>query len=157
MQWSDEQFMDLAIVEAGKAEGLGEVPVGALIVNHDGEIVSVGHNQPVSGGDPTAHAEIIAMRDAARRIGNYRLTGLTLYCTLEPCPMCAGAMVYSRIKRLVYGAPDGRAGAAGSLYNVVDDPRLNHRLEISRGVRGEECSALLKRFFELRRAARERS
>jgi tRNA(adenine34) deaminase len=152
MRWSDEQFMDLAIIEAGKAEALGEVPVGAVIVNPDGEVVSVGHNQPASSGDPTAHAEIIALREAARHLGNYRLTGLTLYCTLEPCPMCAGAMVHSRIKRLVYGAPDSRAGAAGSLYNVVDDPRLNHRLEISRGVRNEECSSLLKRFFELRRA-----
>jgi tRNA(adenine34) deaminase len=150
-QGFDEQFMDLAIAEAQKAYSVGEVPVGAVIVNAEGDVVAVGSNQPVTSGDPTAHAEIIAMRSAAKRLGNYRLGGLTLYCTLEPCAMCAGAMVHARIKRLVYGAPDTRAGAAGSLYNVVDDPRLNHRLDVFRGIRAEECRAILQKFFEAKR------
>src|SRR5688572_10819507 len=140
--------MDLALDQARKAGGNGEVPVGAVIVDAKGEVAGIGFNQPINSGDPTAHAEIIAMREAARRVGNYRLGGMTLYCTLEPCAMCAGAMVHARIARLVYGTGDPRAGAAGSLYNVADDPRLNHRIDIIRGVRGAEARALLQQFFE---------
>ena len=147
----DEQFMDLALQEARKAEAAGEVPIGAVIVDSTGNILGIGFNQPVSSGDPTAHAEIVALRRAAERVGNYRLAGLTLYCTLEPCAMCAGAIVQARIQRLVYGAPDRRAGAAGSLYNIVDDPRLNHRVDVFRGMRGPECMEILRRFFEGKR------
>ena len=144
----DERFMDLALEHAEKARSLGEVPVGAVVVDSAGNIAGAGFNQPVSGADPTAHAEMIALREAARRTGNYRLAGFTLYCTIEPCAMCAGAMVHARIERLVYGAPDSKAGAAGSLYNVVDDPRLNHRIDVFPGVRGEQCRALIREFFE---------
>lgn len=147
---SDERFMDTAIEQARKAEAAGEVPVGAVIVL-DGTIVGHGFNQPISLRDPTAHAEILAMRDAARNAGNYRLTGATIYCTVEPCIMCAGAMIHARIARLVYGASDPKVGAAGSIYNVLTDPRLNHRVSVYPGLRQAECSALLKRFFESRR------
>src|SRR5580765_573999 len=115
----DENFMDLAQAEARRAEGAGEVPVSAVIVVKAGNVIARGFNHPISTHDPTAHAEIIAMRAAARVLGNYRLTGLTLYCTMEPCVMCAGAIVHARIQRLVYGAADARAGAAGSIYDVV--------------------------------------
>jgi tRNA(adenine34) deaminase len=147
----DGHFMDLALEQARKAAANGEVPVGAVIVDPHGEVAGIGFNQPISCGDPTAHAEIMAMREAARRVGNYRLSGMTLYCTLEPCAMCAGAMVHARITRLVYGTGDPKAGAAGSLYNVADDPRLNHRIDIDRGVRSAESRALLQQFFESRR------
>ena len=143
--------MDLALEEARKAEAAGEVPVGAVIVSEDETVVATGFNQPVSSRDPTAHAETLALRYAARQIGNYRLNGVTLYCTLEPCAMCAGAMVHARIARLVFGAADLRAGAAGSIYNIVNDPRLNHRIEVYPGVREEECRTLLKQFFERKR------
>jgi len=146
-----ETFMDLALEEARRAEKAGEVPVGAIIVNDTGEVVAHGFNQPISTHDPTAHAEIVAMRAASRAIGNYRLTGLTLYCTMEPCVMCAGAIVHARIQRLVYGAPDPRAGAAGSIYNVLADSRLNHQVAIVAGVREDECRKLVQSFFENRR------
>jgi tRNA(adenine34) deaminase len=147
----DETFMDLALEEARNAEKLGEVPVGAIIVDAAGHIVARGFNRPISAHDPTAHAEIVAMRDAARITGNYRLTGLTLYCTMEPCAMCAGAMVHARIQRLVYGAADPRAGAAGSLFNIVTDSRLNHQISVVAGVRENESRILVQRFFEKRR------
>ena len=147
----DERFMDMALEEARKAENAGEVPVGAVIVDAKGNVVARGFNQPISLHDPTAHAEIVAMRAAAKAIRNYRLAGLMLYCTMEPCVMCAGAMVHSRIERLVFGAVDAKAGAVGSIYNVLADPRLNHQMEVVSGVREEECREIVQRFFERRR------
>jgi tRNA(adenine34) deaminase len=147
---SDEQYMDFAIAEARKAEAAGEVPVGAVIVA-DGVVIGRGFNQPISASDPTAHAEIIALREASRHQENYRLSNATLYCTVEPCTMCAGAMIHARLQRLVFGTPDPKAGAAGSIYNVLTDPRLNHRVEVVSGIREDECTALLRGFFEKRR------
>lgn len=149
---SDERLMDLALEEARKAQAAGEVPVGAIVVS-DGAIVGRGFNRPISSKDPTAHAEMIALRNAAQQIGNYRLSGVTMYCTVEPCMMCAGAMIHARIARLVYGAPDPKAGSAGSLYNVLTDPRLNHRVEVLPGIRGAECASLLRDFFSQRRTS----
>ena len=143
--------MEQALSEAHKALAAGEVPVGAVIVTKEGEIVGRGYNHPISAHDPTGHAEIVAMRDAARQLRNYRLTSTTLYCTLEPCLMCAGAMVHARISRLVFGARDLKAGAAGSLYNVLSDSRLNHQPELVTGVREPECRKLLQEFFEWKR------
>jgi tRNA(adenine34) deaminase len=148
--WTDEDFMDAAIEQARQAAAGGEVPVGAVIVAA-GEIVATGFNRPISGIDPTAHAEIVAMRAAAMHIQNYRLTGAILYCTLEPCIMCVGAMVHARIARLVFGVTDPKAGAAGSLYNIPADVRLNHRIEVTRSIRHSECSLLLREFFERKR------
>src|SRR5215472_9716459 len=119
--YRDEDYMQLALTEARRAAALDEVPVGAVVVSKDGVVIGRGYNHPISADDPTAHAEIVALREAARTIGNYRLVGATLYCTIEPCTMCAGAIVQSRIARLVFGAPDPKAGAAGSLYNIVTD------------------------------------
>ena len=147
---SDAQYMDLALAEALKAAGAGEVPVGCVVVL-DGAVIGRGFNHPITAHDPTAHAEIIAMREAAAHLKNYRLTGVTLYCTLEPCMMCAGAMIHARIGRLVFGTPDPKAGSAGSIYNVLTDPRLNHRVDVLTGVREDECSALLREFFAGRR------
>jgi tRNA(adenine34) deaminase len=147
----DDYFMEQALAQARNALAAGEVPVGALVVSKSGDIVGRGYNHPISAHDPTSHAEIVAMRDAARHLANYRLTGMTLYCTLEPCVMCAGAIVHARIARLVFGACDPKAGAAGSLYNVVNDPRLNHQPEIVTGVREPECRKLLQEFFEWKR------
>jgi tRNA(adenine34) deaminase len=146
----DEPFMRRAIELAREAEAAGEVPVGAVIV-HDGEILAEGFNRPISTHDPTAHAEMVTLRAAAARLDNYRLTGTTLYVTLEPCAMCAGAMVHARVTRLVYAATDPRAGAAGSVFNVVQSPALNHRLEVVPGVLAEECASLLRDFFVARR------
>jgi tRNA(adenine34) deaminase len=146
----DERFMRRAIELAREAEAAGEVPVGAVIVR-DGEVLAEGFNRPISTHDPTAHAEMVALRAAAARIDNYRLLDTTLYVTLEPCAMCAGAMVHARVRRLVYAATDPRAGAAGSLFNVVQHPALNHRLEVVPGVLAEDCGALLRGFFVARR------
>jgi len=140
-------LMGQALEQARTALGAGEVPVGAVVVAADGTIVGRGYNHPISSQDPTGHAEIMALREAARSIGNYRLTGMTLVCTLEPCVMCAGAIVHARIARLVFGAYDPKAGAAGSIYNVVSDPRLNHQPEVVSGVREAECRQLLQEFF----------
>jgi tRNA(adenine34) deaminase len=148
---SDEEFIGRALELARKAERAGEVPVGAVIADPDGNVVGDGANESVTGCDPTAHAEIVALRRAARRTGNYRLPGMTLYATIEPCAMCAGAMIHARIQRLVYGAADPRAGAAGSIFNVVSDSRLNHRIEVTSGVREQECRTLIQAFFERRR------
>lgn len=147
---SDERYMDLALTEAKKAAVAGEVPVGAVIVSGDA-VIGRGFNQPISSNDPTAHAEIIALREAARALGNYRLSGATMYCTVEPCMMCAGAMIHARIARLVFGTPDPKAGSAGSIYNVLTDPRLNHRVDVVSGIREDECTALLRDFFAERR------
>jgi len=150
METPDEMYMRRAIELARQAEAAGEVPVGALIVRN-GEVIAEGFNRPISTHDPTAHAEMVALRAAAARSDSYRLTGTTLYVTLEPCAMCAGAMVHARVERLVYGAPDPRAGAAGSIFNVVRTAELNHRLDVDGGVLGEECATLLRDFFAARR------
>jgi tRNA(adenine34) deaminase len=147
---SDVRYMDLALAEAQKAEAAGEVPIGAIVVSSD-IVIGRGFNQPISSRDPTAHAEMIALREAARYQQNYRLTAATVYCTVEPCMMCAGAMVHSRITRLVIGTMDPKAGSAGSIYNVLTDPRLNHRVDVITGIREDECAALLREFFAKRR------
>jgi len=143
--------MDQALNEARNAELAGEVPVGAVVADRDGTVIASGFNQPISRQDPTAHAEIVAMRLAAKITGNYRLSNLTLYCTMEPCLMCAGAMVHARIQRLVYGTADLRAGAVGSIYNVLADSRLNHQVEVISGVREQECRQIVQRFFAVKR------
>jgi len=147
---ADEQFMDLALGEAEKAMAAGEVPVGAVVVSA-GTVVGRGYNRPISAMDPTAHAEMLAIREAARASGNYRLPEVTLYCTVEPCMMCAGAMIHARISRLVFGTPDPKAGSAGSIYNVLTDPRLNHRVEVVSGICEDRCAAILRTFFASRR------
>jgi tRNA(adenine34) deaminase len=146
----DAGFMRIALVEARQAAIRGEVPVGAVLVS-GGEIVAQAHNRRETGADPTAHAEILVLREAAQKQGHWRLSGATLYVTLEPCPMCAGAMVLARIDRLVYGATDPKAGAAGSLFNLVQEPRLNHRMEVIAGVLADECGVVLQEFFRERR------
>jgi len=140
-----------ALEEAGRGLDAGEVPVGALVVV-DGAILGQAHNAPVGLLDPTAHAEVLALREAARKTGNYRLTGATLYATLEPCPMCCGAALHARIARLVYAAADPRAGAVESMFRLLAEPRLNHRVEVRGGVLAEDSRALLRRFFEARRS-----
>ena len=147
-----EEWMRAALAEAEKAAAAGEVPVGAVVVSPDGEILSRGRNSPIGSNDPTAHAEILALRAAARKLGNYRLTGCRLVVTLEPCPMCAGAAVSARVAEIVFGAEDPKSGAVATLYRIASDPRLNHRAEIIPGVLADECSALLKKFFRGRRA-----
>ena len=142
--------MSQALELALQARDHGEVPVGAIVV-HDGAVIGEGFNQPISLADPSAHAEMQAMRNAARRLDNYRLLDATLYVTLEPCAMCAGAMVQARIKRLVYGAADPKTGATGSVFNLVQSEQLNHRLEVEGGVMEKECGELLKDFFRKRR------
>ena len=147
----DLYFMREALREAEAAARKGEVPVGAILVSEEGDLLARAHNQPISLCDPTAHAEILALREGAKRLGNYRLLGTTLYVTLEPCPMCAGALVYARVKRLVFGARDAKSGACGSIYNIVNDERLNHRLEVISGLLEEEAAKLLRDFFKIRR------
>ncbi len=144
-------FMKRALELAQRAAKVEEVPVGAVVVSPEGKILGEGFNQPVHLKDPSAHAEILALREAAQKLGNYRLLGCTIYVTLEPCPMCAGALVYARLKRLVFGAHDPKSGACGSLYNLVQDPRLNHRLEVESGLLAEEAALLLRDFFRTRR------
>jgi len=146
----DDQFIEQALALAARAESEGEVPVGALIVM-DGKVIGEGWNRPRSQNDPTAHAEMIAIRAAASTIGNYRLGGATLYVTLEPCPMCAGAMVHARVSRVVFGAPDPIAGAAGSVFNLLQAPTLNHRAEVCGGVLADQCGDRLRKFFVDRR------
>jgi tRNA(adenine34) deaminase len=141
------RWMREAIREARRAEAVGEVPVGAVLVK-DGVVVGRGHNLRESSQDPTAHAELIATKGAASRLGTWRLSGVTVYVTLEPCPMCAGALVNARVDRVVYGATDPKAGATETLYAIGDDPRLNHRFEIVSGVLADECGALLSGFFQ---------
>ena len=156
--------MRLALREAAKAAAKDEVPIGAIIVDADGRVIARGHNLRESMGDPTAHAEIVAIRKAAVRLrraqnsklitqnsGFWRLTGCTLYVTLEPCPMCAGAIVNARLPRLVYGAADPKAGACGTLMDVARDPRLNHRAEVAAGVLASECAGILRDFFRKKR------
>lgn len=140
-----------ALLLARRAEAAGEVPVGAVVV-HEGRIAGEGWNRPIGAHDPSAHAEIVALRAAAQRLGNYRLTGSALYVTLEPCVMCAGAIVHARVARLVFGADDPGAGAVRSVYDVIANPRLNHRVDWQGGVLGVECGERLRAFFRARRA-----
>jgi len=147
----DIELMGLALAEAGQAESHGDVPVGAVVIDADGRVIASRHNERELTGDPTAHAEILALRDASGAIGSWHLTGCTLYVTLEPCVMCGGALVNARIERLVYGAADLSAGACLSLYNVCDDPRLNHRVDLSTGILADDCGQLLTDFFAARR------
>ncbi|MEU2877788.1 tRNA adenosine(34) deaminase TadA [Streptomyces sp. NPDC007070] len=142
--------MRLALAEARRAVEGGDVPVGAVVLSADGAVLGAGHNEREATGDPTAHAEVLAIRRAAERVGEWRLSGCTLVVTLEPCTMCAGAIVLSRVDRVVYGARDEKAGAAGSLWDVVRDRRLNHRPEVIEGVLAEDCAALLTEFFRAR-------
>lgn len=147
----DEQMMHRALLLADKAERIGEIPVGAVLVNEQGEIIGEGWNLSIVNADPTAHAEIMALRNAAQHVQNYRLLNTTLYVTLEPCTMCAGAILHSRIKRLVFGAADYKTGAVGSRFHFFDDYKMNHSLEITAGVLQEECSQKLSAFFQKRR------
>ena len=148
---SDEDWMRRAIALAERASGQGEVPIGAVLVR-DGELLGEGYNRPIGEHDPSAHAEIMALRDAGRRVGNYRLPGSVLYVTLEPCPMCAGALVHARVARVVFGASDPRGGACGSVFDLLpSDARFNHRTECDGGVLAGDCGALLRDFFRKRR------
>lgn len=140
----------MALVQAAEAQAQGEVPVGAVLV-HDGQMVAQGFNRPIATHDCSAHAEMVCLRAAGQILGNYRLPGSTLYVTLEPCVMCAGAIIHARIARVVYGATDPKAGAAGSVYDVLSAARLNHRVELESGVLAEECGDVLRSFFRARR------
>ncbi|MFM2085625.1 MAG: hypothetical protein RLZZ237_494 [Pseudomonadota bacterium] len=147
---ADTAFMQLALEQAQHAWDLGEVPVGAVVVK-DGAVIAVGYNQPIGRHDPTAHAEIQALRAAAEKLGNYRLPGCVLYVTLEPCVMCSGAMLHARLSRVVFGASDPKTGACGSVLNLFEQAALNHQTAIAGGVMADECGAFLKRFFVERR------
>jgi len=147
---ADLRFMRLALREAERGAREDEVPVGAVVVA-EGQVVARAHNRPIHLLDPAAHAEILALRRAARRLGNYRLEGCTLYVTIEPCAMCAGAMVQARLGRVVFGAPDPKSGACGSALRVLNHRRMNHRLEVTRGVLAGDCARVMKEFFSRRR------
>jgi tRNA(adenine34) deaminase len=151
-----EHFMRQALEQARRAAACGEVPVGAVVVK-DGQVIGRGHNSPLSAQDPTAHAEVLALREAARTLGNYRLEGCTLYVTLEPCTMCSGAMLHARVDAVVYGAAEPRTGAAGSVLDVFGYPAINHQTRVLRGVLAAQCSALMAEFFQLRRQEKRRS
>jgi tRNA(adenine34) deaminase len=146
----DAAWMELALAEAALAASAGEVPVGALVIK-DGEIIGRGHNRNLLENDPTAHAEIVALREAAAKVGNHRLNGCLMVATIEPCAMCAGALVHARIARLVYGANDPKAGAVGSALQVLNHPRLNHQMEVSAGVLAGKCSEIVQQFFREKR------
>ncbi len=149
---SDVHFMQLALEQAKLAWAQGEVPVGAVVVK-DGVVVASGFNQPIGRHDPTAHAEIVALRNAAEALGNYRLPGCELYVTLEPCVMCSGAMMHARLSRIVFGAPDPKTGAGGSVVNLFEHSQLNHQTSIEGGVMADECGGMLREFFAERRKA----
>ncbi len=144
-------FMKLALIEGEKAKNSGEVPIGAVLVNETGDILSATHNQTISRVDPSAHAEILALREGAVKLNNYRLLSTVLYVTLEPCVMCMGALIHARVDTVVFGAKDPKWGAAGSLYNFATDSRLNHHPEVFGGICEDECSALIKKFFKEKR------
>ena len=144
-------YMKLALSEAKKADEKAEVPIGAVLVSQAGDILAASHNQTISLNDPTAHAEILVLRKAAHQTQNYRLLNTILYVTIEPCVMCMGALVHARISRLVYGAKDPKWGAAGSLYDLADDIRLNHRVEVIAGICADDCRALMQNFFRSKR------
>ncbi|HEX8811170.1 MAG TPA: tRNA adenosine(34) deaminase TadA [Terracidiphilus sp.] len=147
---TDREAIDVALVQARLAAEAGEVPIGAVIV-HEGEIIARGQNRVLRDQDPTAHAEIVAMRAAAAALGNYRLLGCMLYATLEPCAMCAGAMIHARLDRVVFATPDPKAGAAGSVLAVLNHPKLNHQMQVEQGIGAEESAELLRSFFRERR------
>ncbi|MBW2307550.1 MAG: nucleoside deaminase [Deltaproteobacteria bacterium] len=157
---ADEHFMSLALEQGRRAFQHQEVPVGSVVVDWDGDyprVLAEAHNRRAIDGDPTAHAEILAIREASRKKGDWRLTGTTLYVTIEPCPMCMGAILLARIDRVVFGCGDPKGGAAGSVYDLSDDPRLNHRVALTRGVREQECRRIMQDFFScLRREHSER-
>jgi tRNA(adenine34) deaminase len=148
---TDREAMEAALAEARTAAEAGEVPIGAVAIRED-EIIGRGQNRVLRDNDPTAHAEIVAIREAAAALGNYRLNGCTLYVTLEPCAMCAGAMIHARLDRLVYAAPDPKTGAAGSVLEVLNHPRLNHQMQVEQGILADEAGELLRGFFRERRA-----
>ena len=152
---ADERLMRVALGAAREAAERGEVPVGAAVVDEAGALLAVAGNRTRADCDPTAHAEVVALREAARRAGNYRLSSATLYSTVEPCAMCAGALVQARVRRLVYGAPDERAGAVESVFRVCDSSSLNHRMELTPRVLEEECRALMQEFFRARRQQKD--
>ena len=147
---TDHKMMKLAIEEALQASREGEVPVGAVLVS-DGQVVAKNHNRSISCNDPTAHAEILVLREGAAQAGNYRLNGYELYVTIEPCPMCAGAILHSRISRLIFGARDEKGGAVESLYRLLHDTRLNHQVQVTEGVLAEQCQEIMQSFFHARR------
>lgn len=147
-----EAFMGRALREAEKAGFEEEVPIGAVLISADGTILAADHNRTRQEKDPTAHAEILVLRKAARVVNNYRLTGTTLFVTIEPCPMCAGALIQARVARVVFGAPDPKAGALGSLYDLSGEGRLNHRIEVIPGILEPECRNLMQKFFKVRRS-----
>jgi tRNA(adenine34) deaminase len=153
MSCTHDEFMQLALREAGKAGQMNEVPVGAVLVDAAGQVLAAACNRTISHNDPTAHAEILALRRAAARLGNYRLVGTTLYVTIEPCIMCMGAIVHARVQRVVFGTPDLKWGSAGSLYNFALDQRLNHRPEIIQGICQDQCRNLIQDFFRQKRQA----
>ena len=147
---NDYDFMRIALEEAQAAYSAGEVPVGAVLVQ-DGHILARAHNLPITMNDPSAHAELLALRQAGEKVGNYRLVGAELYITLEPCIMCAGAIVQARLARVIFGARDPKCGAAASLYNILTDERLNHQVEVTEGILQEECGEIMSRFFRQKR------
>jgi len=154
MEQSDDKWMEEALSEASKAQAEGEVPVGVVIVQN-GKIVARGQNRNLRDNDPSAHAEIVAMRAAGERLGNHRLEGCEMFVTIEPCAMCAGAMIHARLRRLVYGAKDPKAGAVESVIPVLNHPRLNHRIQVTSGILENRCSAVLRGFFRSKRATGE--
>lgn len=151
MQSADDKWMKVALAEAELARSAGEVPIGACIVSESGGLLAAAGNRTIADCDPTAHAEVLALRRAASIIGNYRVIGATLYTTIEPCAMCAGALINARIAKLVFGAPDERFGAAGTLFNICDNDNLNHRITVERGVLADDCRRLMQDFFKERR------
>ncbi|MCR5536613.1 MAG: tRNA adenosine(34) deaminase TadA [Succinivibrio sp.] len=156
LPYPDEHYMQLAIEQAQLAYRLGEVPVGCVLVSAEGEVVGRGHNLTITSHDATAHAEVVALREAGQALGNYRLPALQMFVTLEPCIMCVGAIIHSRLQRLVYGAPDPRTGACGSVFSLISSPLHNHALLVEGGVLGEQCAKLLQDFFAERRHKKER-
>jgi len=154
MKLSDKKYMNLALAEAQKALEIKEVPVGAVIVHND-RVIGSGYNLKEKTGDPTLHAEIIAIREASKHLSDWRLNNCELYVTLEPCPMCAGAMIQARIKRLVFAAPDKKAGAVRSLYNLLEDERFNHQIDVEHGLMEKESQQLLQKFFKMLRKGKD--
>lgn len=150
----DKAYMELALAEARKAAELGEIPIGAVLV-HDGEVIASAHNLRETDRDATAHAEILVIRQACAKLNRWRLSGCTLYVTVEPCPMCSGAIVNSRIDRVVYGCPDVKAGGAESIFNIITNPNLNHCAQVTSGVCEEECAGVMRAFFQRRRQERK--
>lgn len=147
----DKKYMELALAEARQAAELGEIPIGAVLVDELGQVIAAAHNMRETWQDGTAHAEVIAIQAACKKLGRWRLSGCTLYVTVEPCPMCSGAIVNSRVDRVVYGCPDVKAGGAESIFNIITNPNLNHCANVTSGVCEEECAQVMKNFFKRRR------